>query len=366
MSGEQCTANLSRAERQALRPGAVVAYQSERMLDEIVGTVEAVNKTTGAVVLCDGTWVLSPYRLRLVSAKPMEISVPDVRGLAAGDDKDASGGPSDAAGRMAAAFGARQQKPVLDGQETARACQECGAALETDLTAGARFCRACRHKRQSTRNGVRRADRQAWLAAVRAVRERMASGETKAQAIAAAAPTCGVGLNPATYGWWRRKLCEEGLLEKGRKATPRKRLEAPHSQRSGAPQAPCPECADARAQLAAAPAQYDEESDRLARLQKAYEAEREQVAELSKSLRQEREARCAREARAGEVAAECGDRLRLVTTGAAVLRDLQREAQELSQAVEVVRRYPWALRQLRRTAEANREAQAQAQTGGEA
>ncbi len=205
--------NLTLTERRALKPGAVVSWQSERMIAEQIGTVDAVG-TYGTLSICDGAMVGQNVYCRLVSAEPMVATQPEVRGL-------------DGEGVTVARAERHESQPEVMAPSN---------QLETKPRAASSEKAPVRHKGNKwTMRGDKRADRQAWLAAVRAVRERMERGESRTEAIAAVAPTCGVRLTLAAYGWWLRTLVNEGLLEKSRKTMPRR---GPRAQTAGNGKAP--------------------------------------------------------------------------------------------------------------------------------
>jgi len=245
MSGKTC---MTVAQRMELRPGAVVAYRSGKMLSEVVGTVDTVNETTGAVILSDGTWVKRDDSIRLVKAVPGEFPArtelpPEDQGSAGDREEDSEGAP---AGNDSA------------GQDQRR--------LRRD-------------------HGVRKVDRGPWLEAVKAVRARMAAGESQASAVAAVAPTAGVKLTMATCKWWQAALVSEGLIELGPKTMPRRKG-------GKSPAVPAPAVAAMHADVAAQmKRERDELQGQLDSLKEAYakvQAERARLAEEALQLRADR------------------------------------------------------------------------------
>lgn len=320
--------NLSLEERRGLRPGAVVSWQGPRMLAEQVGTVDSVGPG-GHVHLCDGPTVGQDDFCRLVSAAPMVLTQPTVRGLD-GDGvrpegpTEGSQGPREGSGDAGAASGPPAGEPDATGQKTSRACQDCGKPLEAAATAGARFCMPCRRRRQGQANGRQRADRGLWLEAVQAVNAGRRNGETTEQAVAETAKDArfdAIKLTVQNYRWWLHEFERAGQVSKP--PSPRQ----PARQAEGAGPAVAA-MADLAGQLAEA---------------------RAEVERLKAALREAAEARP--QGLPEALTAGCAERLRLVQRGEALLADLRSEADELSQAVEGVRRYPWALRHLRRAVE---------------
>lgn len=192
--------NMTSDERRALQPGAVVSYRSERMLSEIQGTVDAV-RCSGRLALCDGAFVFSCDYCRLISAAPMPLTQPDVRGF--GDDDPEQDAPKTPGGSPHPSG----DKPGRDRRQMARKCGDCGKSFEG--AASSHYCPKCRRARQSKGPGGKRADRELWRAAVLAVDSYRDRGMTTAQAVAMAGrgdKFAELKLTVGNYRLWRRQL----------------------------------------------------------------------------------------------------------------------------------------------------------------
>lgn len=141
--------NLTIGERRALKPGAVVSWQHDRMLEEQTGTVESVGTHSvtlyGGQVLCPGDFC------RLVSARPTVITGPEVRGL-----EKPPGVPQDSsepAGEVEVPPTTRNAPgasvPTLAAVE--RACLQCGGPLSPLAGAHTRYCPQCAAARMAGR-----------------------------------------------------------------------------------------------------------------------------------------------------------------------------------------------------------------------
>lgn len=172
--------NLSRVERRGLNDGAVVAYQSERMLKEQVGTVDAVGDL-GSLILCDGPRVSPDDFCRLVTAEPQSAQM----ALASNAPRGAEDAP----------------QPAQDAQEPARP----KSPAEKKPPAKGR--------QTAFRRGDAKRNHDLWLAAVQGILDLMEGGERRAAAVTkvAADPRfAGIKLNTGTYACWASRLRKAG------------------------------------------------------------------------------------------------------------------------------------------------------------
>ncbi len=109
--------NLTLTERRALKPGAVVSWQSERMIAEQLGTVDSVSQY-GVLTLCDLYTVGQNAYCRLVSAEPMVPPFNEVRGVDGDGVAPESAPPATAAGPIR--WSARKASRSLRAKRTHR------------------------------------------------------------------------------------------------------------------------------------------------------------------------------------------------------------------------------------------------------
>ena len=212
--------NLTLTERRALKPGAVVSWQSERMIAEQPGTVDSVSQY-GVLTLCDLYTVGQNAYCRLVSAEPMVPTFNEVRGV------DGDGVAPESAPPRSKHCAARK-KPAAE-----------------------------RPPGNTWRN-EKRADRPAWIAAVKDVRSRRLGGASVCEAVAAVARTATVRLTVPSYEWWSKELVREGLIPPWTRIMPPRRRDAPKDGSAAVQNAPCPCCVTLREQLTRAMLHRDE------------------------------------------------------------------------------------------------------------
>lgn len=335
--------NLTRAERNDLRPGSVVEYQTPKALGATVGTVETVVEATGSVVLSDGTWVASGDFLKLRSESPR----PAAEFLT--DRPEGQDGQEEA--EDVARKPPRGQPKLMAG----KVCPDCGKNYAPMSNAQPR-CAECREKRGPRRRERRvstydrrapRRDHGLWLRAVETIHGLMAAGAPAAAAVAAGEARhefSTIRLNSRTYSWWALKFRKEGKTLRsfqGRGDRPEwqpRPTVAPEST-AAAPEAGSAGQGSAGAQPPVAVATPGEQP----------------ALEL-----------CRFPATLQDLKGQCAERIALVEAGKARVWELQTALAEAVEAVDVLRRASWAERFLRRVVAASEAGSAAGEKGGEA